>query len=64
MIGFVLSAKEGSSSFLKKRTKKRLSIASGLVQPAGAGGCLKQTKVFWYFFSQKNCFLTVWVGPA
>jgi hypothetical protein len=37
-----LSGKEGSISFLKKRNKKLLSEA----------------KVFWFFFSKKNCFLT------
>jgi hypothetical protein len=38
---------EGSSSFLKKRTKKLLLIGT-----RGPGA-----KVFWFFFSKKNCFL-------
>jgi hypothetical protein len=42
---------EGSSSFLKKRTKKLLSV------PAPVRHYPKQSKVFWFFFSKKNCLL-------
>jgi hypothetical protein len=43
--------KEGSSSFLKKRTKKPLRIG---IQAGHAG---EPTKVFWFFFLKKNDFL-------
>jgi hypothetical protein len=42
--------KEGSSSFLKKRTKKLLFVSL----TAGTG---KQVKVFCFFFSKKKYFL-------
>ena len=43
----------GSGSFLKKRTKKLLSVgASRRLAPSRAA----QTKVFWFFFSKKNRF--------
>jgi len=44
----VSSAKEGSISFLKKRYKKLLSVKMH---------ASKRAKVFWFFFSKKNCFL-------
>jgi len=51
----IASAKEESSSFLKKRTKKLLSLSRfnlsghGLDVYAGA-----EIKVFWFFSSEKN----------
>jgi hypothetical protein len=38
-------------SFLKKRSKKLLSLGKGLT-----GSASKGIKVFWFFFSKKNCF--------
>jgi hypothetical protein len=38
---------EGRPSFLQKRSKKRFSVLSRT----------QRTKVFWFFFSKKNCFL-------
>jgi hypothetical protein len=29
------------------------------VQMGPSGGALKQVKVFWFFFSKKNCFLAL-----
>jgi hypothetical protein len=49
--------KKGSSSFLKKRTKKLLSLADEPNWPVETDGWAKQSKVFWFFFSKKNCFL-------
>jgi hypothetical protein len=49
--------KEGSSSFLKKRTKKLLSVWRADHSPNAFDGAVKQSKVFWFFFSKKNCFL-------
>jgi hypothetical protein len=46
---------EGSSSFLKKRTKKLLLISRRAEFEWRRG--TQQTKVFWFFFSKKNCFL-------
>jgi len=51
--------KEGSSSFLKKRTKKLLSVQSAPNFAMEALGITQQTKVFWFFFSKKNCFLPI-----
>jgi hypothetical protein len=51
-------SKEGSSSFLKKRTKKLLFVAP---RPTAATReppfWDARAKVFWFFFSKKNCFL-------
>jgi len=44
---------KGSSSFLKKRTKKLLFPKSIIVARAST----LTIKVFWFFFSKKNCFL-------
>jgi hypothetical protein len=49
--------KEGSSSFLKKRTKKLLLVARPYGITRVSGCCPKQSKVFWFFFSKKNDFL-------
>jgi hypothetical protein len=46
--------KEGSISFLKKRNKKLLLIIRRVRNDLHAS---KRTKVFWFFFSKKNCFL-------
>jgi hypothetical protein len=49
--------KEGSGSFLKKRTKK-LSFGASRVAPTMSGRWQGQgIKVFWFFFSKKNRFL-------
>jgi hypothetical protein len=47
---------KGSSSFLKKRTKKLLSVGATPIFRAWAGSDGQQKKVFWFFFSKKNCF--------
>jgi hypothetical protein len=47
------SAKQGSISFLKKRNKKLLLC--WLTRQIGTVST-KQVKVFWFFFSKKNCF--------
>jgi hypothetical protein len=49
-------SKEGSSSFLKKRTKKLLFVC---LRQHDNRHAPKGTKVFWFFFSKKNCFLAV-----
>jgi hypothetical protein len=41
------------SSFLKKRSKKLLTIRAGL-----AGSVRKRRKVFWVFFLKKNSFVS------
>jgi hypothetical protein len=46
-------SEEESISFLKKRNKKLL-FDSVRNSPAGPGN--KRLKVFWFFFSKKNCF--------
>src|SRR5271163_1655500 len=46
-------AKKGSISFLKKRNKKLLF--SRYTWPI-LRHVLKRAKVFWFFFSKKNCF--------
>jgi len=48
------SKHEGSSSFLKKRTKKLLLSS---VRGARAHGVNQHSKSFWFFISKKNCFL-------
>jgi hypothetical protein len=45
---------QGSRSFLKKRTKKLLI---DLVRACRDRRVSQRTKVFWFFFSKKNCFL-------
>jgi hypothetical protein len=45
---------EESSSFLKKRTKKLLSISR---TPARMGELTNRAKVFCFFFSKKKSFL-------
>jgi hypothetical protein len=52
------AGKKGSSSFLKKRTEKLLSVAPGVEFNRAAQGRPKRTKVFLVlFFQKKNCFL-------
>ena len=49
---------KGRTSFLKKRSKKLLLLRLGVCGKLRA----KKTKVFWFFFSKKNCFfLTVFI---
>jgi hypothetical protein len=50
----VREAKQGSISFLKKRNKKLLSVGLRVRQDRYVP---KREKVFWFFFSKKNCFL-------
>jgi hypothetical protein len=51
------TAKKGSSSFLKKSTKKPLFDWLTRQSPQ----CVpERVKVFWCFFSKKNCFLGAW----
>jgi hypothetical protein len=58
-VGGVKGAKsrEGRCSFLKKRTKRLLSIGGGmrLVPADKLRGA--RAKVFWFFSSEKNAFL-------
>jgi hypothetical protein len=42
------------SSFLKKRTKKLLSVTCSADVPAVGRNLGQRTKVFWFFFSKKN----------
>jgi hypothetical protein len=56
-LGVVVAAegtahKKESPSFLKKRSKKLLTLGIRL-----AGSARKEAKVFWFFFSKKNAFL-------
>jgi hypothetical protein len=51
---------QGSSSFLKKRTKKLLNPGPSLSGEAEAN----VQKFFGSFFSKKNCFLPKNVTPA
>jgi hypothetical protein len=55
----VRSEKEGSSSFLKKEPKKLLLFGMRTELALRAS---QQTKVFWFFFSKKNCFLASYCG--
>jgi hypothetical protein len=48
------SLSEEKSSFLKKRSKKLLPIRLRTPRRASA----QDSKVFWFFFSKKNCFLS------
>jgi hypothetical protein len=48
--------KEGSSSFLKKRTKKLFTARPSAAAPGWLpSGVEQRAKVFWFFFSKKNC---------
>jgi hypothetical protein len=47
-------ARVGRSSFLKKRSKRLLDGCRGLT-----GSVRQVTKVFWFFFSKKNRFLSL-----
>jgi hypothetical protein len=51
----VSRATEGSISFLKKRNKKPLLPA---IRIEFAARVNQRAKVFWFFFSKKNCFFT------
>jgi hypothetical protein len=43
---------------LKKGTKKPWPARPGIaMQPEHASGVEQRVKVFWFFFSKKNCFL-------
>src|SRR5947209_6331111 len=51
---------EGRPSFLKKRSKRLLTPLSRTVQDRSAAA---ESKVFWFFFSKKNCLLSAtWVS--
>jgi hypothetical protein len=47
-------AKQGSISFLKKETKTFALLGNAADE---SGAYAKRKKVFWFFFSKKNCFL-------
>jgi hypothetical protein len=49
-------ASKGSSSFLKKRTKKLLPVAGGTALALLNRLLDEIGKVAWSFFSKKNCF--------
>jgi hypothetical protein len=52
-------AKKGSSSFLKKRTKKLLPVQGSFMSHDWSAGWRQQSKVFCFFFSKKKpSFLT------
>jgi len=51
---YLLSRKE-STSFLKKKKQKTFELLNA---PVGAGET-QETKVFWFFFSKKNIFLSL-----
>jgi hypothetical protein len=53
------SFKKGRSSFLKKKKQKTFDFLAPSVGQLGT----KVTKVFWFFFSKKNCFLA-WALPT
>jgi hypothetical protein len=44
------TGKQVRSSFLKKRSKKLLAVGLSL-----SSGVRHRSKVFWFFFSKKNC---------
>jgi len=48
---------EESSSFLKKRTKKLLSVYRNISAHCLGGSCEQRAKVFCFFFSKKKYFL-------
>jgi hypothetical protein len=50
---FEAAGEEGRISFLKKRNKKLLLYSDSPLN----GMTLDIAKVFWFFFSKKNCFL-------
>jgi hypothetical protein len=50
--------RKGRTPFLKKRSKKLLLLARVRFEAmAGRVGSAKDIKVFWFFSSEKNCFL-------
>jgi hypothetical protein len=52
------SAQQGSRSVLKKSTKKLLTARATSLPPwQPPSGVAREIKVFWFFFSKKNCFL-------
>jgi hypothetical protein len=51
--------KKGRTSFLKKRSKKLLLFTTPDKRSPRAVLSGAQAKVFWFFFSKKNCFLTL-----
>jgi hypothetical protein len=48
-----------SISFLKKETKNLYSFRVALATPVWVHASAQQIKVFWFFFSKKNCFLAL-----
>jgi hypothetical protein len=52
-----MSHSQGRTSFLKKRSKKLLPIASTIRAKMANRVLPREVKVFWFFFSKKNCFL-------
>jgi hypothetical protein len=49
---------EGSCSFLRKEPKHLYDCACGKVEVmANTNGIASRAKVFWFFSSEKNCFL-------
>jgi hypothetical protein len=52
--------KEGRTSFFEKKEAKKL-CPCGPRRPQRAR---QSPKVFWFFFSKKNCFLTAYHQPA
>ncbi len=59
LMGGIGGRKKGSASFLKKRSKKLLPGCLGALGEFGASG----PKVFWFFFSKKNCLLSFSGAP-
>jgi hypothetical protein len=54
---------KGSRSFLKKRTQKRLLIGvPRTVRREHETAVHQWIKVFWFFFSKKNCLLACSLG--
>jgi len=49
-------SKESGRFFEKKLRKKLLNVFTRAVETSPGR---KQTKVFWFFFSKKNCFLPI-----
>jgi hypothetical protein len=58
MPGFERRSKK-ESSFLKKRSRKLLAVVR-----AWPAAHAKVAKVFWFFFSKKNCFVLAVYEPA
>jgi hypothetical protein len=54
----VIQTSKGKHFFFEKK-KQKTFVPSPLtnIQHAGAGAYVLKLKVFWFFFSKKNCFL-------